>query len=337
MPTLNKLVHGGQIQSISKLYQIPLEEWLDLSTGISPHHYPIIDIPSTYWHNLPENNNELIEAAKSYYQTPYCIASHGSQAIIERLPSLWKKQSPHSQHVYLPTFGYKEHQQAWISSGFQANYYKRALPQTIEPHSVVIVINPNNPTGQLFTSNVLLNLYKKVQQSKGLLVIDEAFMDVISPSQSLAPITDQENLIVLRSIGKFFGLAGARIGFTCASTHWIALINQQLGPWHVNGPAQYLTIKALHDTKWQINQRERLQTLSTAMKVVLKKHLGNNLICTDLFITVYLKNAVNIHHLLCLSAVYVRLTDEKDALRFGITTPEQLFKLTDVLSKLRLS
>jgi len=347
------LIHGGQLQQIAQQYQIPIEQWLDLSTGIAPFSYPIPDIPLNIWQDLPQQNNELLAAAKHYYQCEHLTVTNGSQAIIKALPELWQKKrstltlddkdpSQRANHVYLPQYGYKEHAQAWRNAGYSLHFYLDELPviDDIQANSVLVIINPNNPTGVLFTNETLIIYQKVMQDLNGLLVVDEAFMDVIASNQSICSQVANSNTLVFRSFGKFFGLAGIRIGFLVANQSWCEAFNEHLGPWQVNGPAQLIALHALRDSDWHQQQKQTLSILRNELEKLLWQYLGNNIISeikgTDLFLTLSFNEASNINAeslyiLLCQQAIYVRLTDEKDKLRFGIPTQQQLIKLAKVL------
>ncbi len=345
------LVHGGQLNKLVKQYGIAKDQWLDLSTGISPLAYPVPNIPNEIWQQLPQQNEDIILAAKAYYKADKVILSNGSQSIIERLPYLWKKQSPQSCDVFLPVYGYKEHEQAWRQAGFNLHYYDDELPQPQElsAHSVLLVINPNNPTGQLMSQEKLRAYQHYLADLNVLLLIDEAFMDVIKPCQSMIPFIENarlksNNTIVLRSFGKFFGLAGIRIGFVMANAHWHLLLSSIFGPWQVNGPALYIAEQALYDQQWQQKQRQNLNNMSRQLLSLLQlKFAGlkqkQELISikgTELFQTLQFKQqnmCEAIYHQLCLQGVYVRLSDDKHRLRFGIPLLSQLPRLSDSLSK----
>ena len=143
------------------------------------------------------------------------------------------------------------------------------------------------------------------------------------------------------SFGKFFGLAGIRIGFLLAQQYWLKLFHEQLGPWQVNGPAQYIAENALLDTQWQYTQQNRLQKLAEKLLDTLKSNIPleciNNITGTHLFTTVYFNNTIDVEAYyiqLCQQGLYVRLTDEKTALRFGLVKPEQLERLAKALTTL---
>ncbi|GLS91379.1 threonine-phosphate decarboxylase [Psychromonas marina] len=339
------LLHGGQLAVIAQQYQIPESDWLDLSTGIAPFSYPVIDIPLPVWQQLPTISTTLIEVAKQYYQAEHCWPLAGSQQLIEQLPQLWLNKISAdnkiiAKHVYLPKVGYKEHQQAWQQAGFELHFYQQQLPSDIIENSVVVVINPNNPNNDRFSIQQLCVLQQQCKKQQALLVIDEAFADIFPTDFSFVQQLNDgqgnnEDVIILRSIGKFFGLAGLRIGFVCSSQSWCEIIKQRIGPWSINGAALYITEQALNDTQWQQTQIIRLQQQSHSQYQILKQYFPHCRIETNaLFNTVYSTDAASIHRRLCQQAIYVRLTDENDALRFGIADQLQLERLQYLLSEL---
>lgn len=330
------LTHGGQLQQIAEQYKIPLADWLDLSTGIAPVSYPIPNISLKTWQQLPQKSLELITAAKQYYQCSQLVITNGSQAIIKALPELYRQQNTISEDVYLPVRGYKEHAQAWKEAGYKLHFYQASLPDITEllPNCILVIINPNNPTGDFFDRAMIKQYHEKLIQLNGLLVLDEAFIDVMPKSQSYCAQVEDSHCLVLRSFGKFFGLAGIRIGFLVAGHAWCTKFSELLGPWQVNGPAQVIAEKALRDSHWHNKQRAKLNILRIQQEALLWQVFTDNLVKTiqgcDLFLTVNFHqadNAKKIYHLLCQQGVYCRLSDEQDTLRFGISVEENFMRL----------
>lgn len=327
------LEHGGQLNKIAKQYAIPVEQWLDLSTGIAPFSYPIPAIPNNVWQRLPEASTALQQAASHYYHTDNLLPVAGSQVIIQLLPKIAKQQGYAGSWVWLSEVGYREHYKSWQTASYQINTY-----QDIEQlgelnlHDIVILINPNNPTGRLYSYQRVELLFSQIQKKKGLLIIDEAFMDC-TPQHSFISQTSSPQLIVLRSIGKFFGLAGLRLGFVAASRIWIDIFKTQLGPWSINGPAQYIAQQALTDEIWQSKQHQQLKTHSTQLSKLLHQTFKQIPTGSLLFQTVKCDRAALIFEQLCQQAIYVRLCDERNALRFGIPTLHELPRLQLALSK----
>lgn len=251
------LHHGGDLDRASREFGLPREQWLDLSTGISPWAWPVPDLPVDVWRRLPERGDGLGEAAAAYYGCPTheVLAVPGSQFAIETLPALADPGG-----IALPEWGYDEHRAAWTAAGHAPRFYRdgddllRVLDAPEVRHAVVI--NPGNPTAEVVAPAALRTLAAGLAARHGLLVVDEAFADP-SPALSLAP-ERPPNTVVLRSVGKFFGLAGLRLGFAIGPPDLLAALATRLPPWAVNHPARWIGRQALADTPWQRLQRRRL-------------------------------------------------------------------------------
>ncbi len=262
---MSLLIHGGDLYSAAAIYGGKPEAWLDLSTGINQHSYPLPAIDNTTWQQLPYVNPALIRAAQSYYGSHPCLASNGSQNVIQLLPSILH-QLGNLRAAWLPDVGYQEHRQAWAHQGDTLTYNglnSQVAAQQIEAAlqanrlGHLVIINPNNPTGEMFSLKQLMLWAQKLETVDGFLVVDEAFIDTY-PQASLLSQKLADNMVVLRSVGKFFGLAGMRLGFTFAAQEVLDHLTKNIGPWSVNGPAQTVAIAALTDTPWQAQMRDQL-------------------------------------------------------------------------------
>ena len=336
------LVHGGQLQQVISQYSIDNSEdcdWLDLSTGISPFSYPIPDIPEDVWRELPTTSARLMQSARQYYQCKNLLPTSGSQAVIQILPEIIVDNNhKQSYTVYIPRIGYKEHLKAWQQ--YDANielYDELPAAEELSGNDILVVINPNNPSAVLYDKTQLNNLHQRLIELNGWLVVDEAFFDCYSQNQSMMLKVEQGHLIVLRSIGKFFGLAGLRIGFVASYPNLLKQIEAKLGPWSVNGPAQFITANALADAEWQQQQKLKLNNHSNQLVKLLSKYFDEKHIDkTDLFITVKTSRAQKIFELLLSHKIYIRLCDEQDAIRFGIPNSSDLIRLQQLLNAISL-
>lgn len=342
------LMHGGQLSTMAQRYHIEEKDWLDLSTGIAPIAYPVGIIPTACWQRLPQNNEGLLHAARGYYQTHHLLPTPGSQSIIQMLPQLCRARGFANSRVWLPKVGYQEHRKAWQKDQYQTLDYTDVTELSqIGYKDIVLLINPNNPTGEHYPKAYVDQLHKDIHAKQGLLIIDEAFMDA-TPEESMVQAFRRLNsatpqqvgakhqdysdaLIILRSVGKFFGLAGIRLGFVLANETWLNAMALLLGPWAVSGPALFVGEQALADKRWQEEQRVVLWRLSSALQSTLKQLFTQPVHGTLLFKTVHTPNAPAIFDALCQQGIYVRLCDEKDALRFGIANEQGLIRLKDAL------
>jgi len=311
------LERSSRLRLASVKYGKPLEQWLDLSSGASPSNYPVPEIPSEIWRKLPEEDDGLEEAAREYYGAIDLLPAAGSQAVIQCLPKL----RPHSR-VALLSLAYNEHAYAWKRKGHEVLVLsEKSLIEQRPDVDVLVICNPNNPTGFVARPEVLLAWLKELVEKGGWLVIDESFMDS-TPELSMAGLTGIEGLIVLRSVGKFFGLAGLRSGFVLAWRELIEQLRDKLGPWTVNGPARYVVRQALTDYDWQNEQSARLKAKSQRLEVLLKAYGLEPRGATHFFVWVPHPKAKEIFEGLCQGAVLTRLFDHVPSLRFGLPATE---------------
>lgn len=259
------LEHGGNLRDAARHYG--REDWLDLSTGINPHWYPVPAVAANAWHRLPETDPALTLAACRYYDAPRMLAVAGTQAAIQALPRL----RPPSR-VVIAAPSYAEHAHHWSLHGHSARQVPyNELDAAVGDADVLVVCNPNNPTGATVPRAQLLDWAAQLAARGGWLVVDEAFADT-DGAQSVANASAAEGLIVLRSVGKFFGLAGLRLGFVAAPPALLAELADLLGPWAVSGPAQQIATAALQDAHWQEATRNALNASGERMRQLLSRY-----------------------------------------------------------------
>ncbi len=321
------LEHGGRLRAAATHYGIALDRWLDLSTGINPQPYPLPDIPAAAWHRLPEDDDGLEAAAAAYYGSDQLLAVAGSQPAIQALPVL---VSGERVTVLAPT--YAEHPHAWrarrlravdASAGDPARAAD-AIDAALDDTDVLLLVHPNNPTGLRFARNRLLDWHARLARRGGWLIIDEAFIDT-DPAASLVGLSGTAGLIVLRSLGKFFGLAGARVGFVFAPTELRAQLADLLGPWAVSGPARHAARAALTDRAWQTMMRHTLATASARLTALLDATGLDARHGSALFRWCPHPAAASLHTALARQGVFVRLfapPGDTPSLRFGLPADE---------------
>ena len=311
------LEHGGRLRAAAQRYGIPLEDWLDLSTGVAPYGWELPAVPHSAWTRLPETDDGLEQAARDYYGAASLLPVAGSQAAIQALPRL----RGHSRvGILAPT--YAEHAAAWRREGhcvtkLSEGAVHRALPQL----DVLLLVNPNNPTGRLIEPARLLDWHDELAERGGWLVVDEAFIDC-TPQHSLAAYSDMPGLIVLRSFGKFFGLAGLRLGFVLAAQALLDELEALLGPWAVSGPARSVALSLLLDREGQRRQRERLLADGERLAALLRDCGLPATGGSALFQFCCSRRAVPCAELLARRGILVRLFAELDSLRFGLPADE---------------
>jgi cobalamin biosynthetic protein CobC len=299
------LWHGGQIRDAARVYPLAPRPWLDLSTGIAPWAYPVGEMEEQAWQALPARADLAsleAAAARSFGmvgddQTDQIAAVPGSDLALRLLAPLLP-----AARVAIVGQSYAGYRQTWPEA--------RILPfEKATNADLMICANPNNPDGAVISRN-------RLQRLRNLRVVDEAFADAL-PHTSLLP--HRNGAVVLRSFGKFFGLAGIRLGFVVADRPFIRALRAMRGDWPITGPAITLGTRAYQDADWQTQQRERLTTASTRMQALLIGHGLTDAGGTANFRLVTTPDAASLFNHLCRSGILVRpFADRPDALRFGL-------------------
>lgn len=327
------LEHGGRLREAARNSGIPLADWLDLSTGINPEGWPVPPQPPEVWQRLPETEDGLERAALDYYGNDRLLVLPGSQAAIQTLPQLF----PVATIACLSPL-YAEHPASWQAAGHKvrqlpAGQMQRALAAGTPR---ILLCNPNNPTAHSLGREAVLDVASQLARRGGWLFVDEAFMDA-TPEHSVADLAGSEaypNLVVLRSLGKFFGLAGARVGFLLGQEGLLQALAEKLGPWPVSHPARWVATRALEDRDWQTQARQELAAASTRLTALLTPVAQETApAACPLFASLALANPKPLFNFLKERGILVRLFAEARLLRFGLPgSPAQWEKLEAALA-----
>lgn len=339
--------HGGRLQAAVQRWGIPREQWLDLSTGINPNPWPVPAIPPDVWQRLPEPDDGLAAIIRTWAGAPEgagCLPVAGSQAAIMALPRV-RARLHGLGRVAVPVPGYREHGHGWAEAGFEVSGIgpEQAAAEDLswlDRFDVVVWIHPNNPTGELLAPEHLLAWCDRLQQRGGWLVVDQAFIEGF-PEHALDFRAGIPGLILLRSLGKFFGLAGVRAGAVLAEPSLARQLDKQLGPWPVSGPARYLMAHALADSDWQVGAKAQLQAACLRLDTLLQASGFPVPAGTLLFRYVRAPNAAEICEAFARRGILVRGFDSPPALRFGLPPDEsgwqklcgQLEELSDLIDQ----
>ncbi|MGA8138961.1 MULTISPECIES: threonine-phosphate decarboxylase CobD [Pseudomonas] len=311
------LEHGGRLRKAVEHYGIAESDWLDLSSGLAPWPWPIPPIPERAWARLPETDDGLEQAACTYYGAPQVLPVPGSQAAIQLLPRLRR-----AGKVGVLSPCYAEHAEAWRRNGYIVReVLEHEVDFFLDSLNVLVVVNPNNPTGLSLAPERLLEWHARLAQRGGWLVVDEAFMDN-TPQRSLAAHSHRVGLIVLRSFGKFFGLAGVRLGFVLAEGQLLRLLAEQVGPWAVSGPTRVLGQVCLADTAGHERQRVRSEQASQRLVALLTRFgLAPQGGCA-LFQWLVTARAEALYEFMARRGILLRLFTQNSSLRFGLPADE---------------
>lgn len=330
--------HGGDLSSLSLA---ACSKLIDLSTGISPYPYPyhpilakldltclpqraqmegLVDAILTYLGNIPAlspANIVLAGGTQSLIsQLPYCIGAHSS---------LW---------IAAPS--YQEHRKAWNMAG----HHVYCRHDDLDKAANIAIINPDNPTGAITSAAELHKLQDQARAAGGLLIIDEAFIDPHLDHSFISHAKTWDNLVILRSFGKFFGLGGVRLGFMICNPDLALKLNARLGAWAVSTAALAIAKAAYQDTGWQHHMRAKLSHQTRLLRMMFQDKNIEIIGHTDLFVTIRHPQADALHQHLLSSGIYCRhfpISHNQDWsdgswLRFGIPeSPAILHDLAGLL------
>jgi cobalamin biosynthetic protein CobC len=322
-------VHGGDIRSAAAIFANAPEPWIDLSTGVNPVAYPISGLEADAWERLPEPSRLAAlqsAAGERYGAGADCVAAApGTQALIQWLPRLFP-----AGKVAVVDSTYSEHERSWCAAGATVDVVPGI--SAVGDHQVVVVVNPNNPDGRLYSRRELLDLADHLERGGRTLIVDEAFMDF--EDESLVPELPA-NVVALRSFGKAYGLAGLRLGFALATPDRATLIRRAVGPWAVSGPAIEIGRRALLDREWLEGARRRLRDdvrwLDGALAATGFEAVGGGL----LFRLVRHPRASERFERLCALGVLARpFAAEPEWLRFGVPPLSLRPRLLEALASL---
>lgn len=304
--------HGGDLATARALFPDAPQPWVDLSTGINPIPYPLPELPLSLWTRLPGADDEaaLLAAARRAYRVPAgasIVAAPGTQILIELLPRL----APAGPVAILgPT--YAEHGHAWRKAGYVVG--EAAVPDPTA--ATVVVVNPNNPDGRLFSQAELAALAARCAARGGLLVVDEAFADFTPETSVVADLP--AGAVALRSFGKTYGLAGLRLGFAIGAAEAMARLAAALGPWSVAGPALHVGAQALSDAAWLARTGVERAADAARLDAMLAPH-GRPAGGTSLFRLLETPAAPALFARLGRHGIYVRrFQNAPERLRFGL-------------------
>ncbi|WP_153768864.1 threonine-phosphate decarboxylase CobD [Labrenzia sp. CE80] len=328
------MLHGGDLSSAIERFGGAESDWLDLSTGINPHTYPLeASVSGSAWRNLPgqASLDHLIGAARRAYDCPESlalVAGPGTQILISQIPYLLP-DGP----VALCGPTYTSHALSFTRAG-------RTPEEVSTPHAlpdrakIAVIVNPNNPDGRLTDPQSLLAIARELTERGGALVLDEAFADVM-PGSSLLPHITDENVVVLRSFGKFFGLAGLRLGFMAARPALARQMSERLDSWAVSSPALEIGRAALNDKDWQQAMVRQLADEMADLTICLGENGLGVFGGTPLYALAGHRDAHKLHDALARQHIWTRVFDYAPTwIRFGLPgSAEGLKRLAQALAE----
>jgi len=310
--------HGGGIDAAAARFGGARADWIDLSTGINPVPYPIPDLPARVWRDLPDHaaQEALIAAARRVWQVPEeaaILPVPGLSSIIPRLPLLTQPGN-----IAIPGPTYNEYAPAFTEHGWQV--------LTLDPaphHHGLVIVHPNNPDGRLHAAP---------PEGPRLRIIDESFCDLVQDRSHIALAAEPKTL-VLKSLGKFWGLGGLRLAFAIGDPQLTGRLAETLGPWHISGPAQEIGRAALSDHPWAERTRARLSGDAARLDSLMTRSGALSAGGTDLFRLYTIPNAAALRGRLARHRIWTRVFPwSADLIRLGMPAPADWPRLEAALA-----
>ena len=317
------VIHGADLQRAIEQFGGESQQWLDLSSAVSPYCWwsergQGLSCPESFIHELPGIQPELNRAVRTYYGNEGLLVP-GSQRAIAELPGCFSRGK-----VWILAGTYGEHASCWKKAGHSVyektaadirQAFNVATDNDRELPDMLVLVNPGNPGGERFSAAELRRWAEQLKQRQAWLLCDEAFMDC-TPDDSLLTQTLADNMLVLRSLGKFFGLAGLRIGVVFATADVLQNLANRLGPWPVAGHSLWLTQQALSDESWIAQQRSRLKDNHALMAQWLNGFFlaGKS----NLFFTLKFSDAEQVQNFLAERYIWSRCFKQQQLIRLGL-------------------
>jgi threonine-phosphate decarboxylase len=264
---LNPCVHGGDVWKISEKYHIPLDQVIDFSVPLNPMGTPKKALQSIRQHlslikNYPDPAHEWLIATFSNYvgaKPNNVIVGSGSTELIYLFVEVFLNGE---DDVVIPIPVFNEYKKATMKVGGRPLFLKcdsaenfhldlEKLEKAISKKTrIIFICNPNSPTGNLYEKEDVLRIVRLAAEKNVLVFLDEDYVEFVDDAKrySMAEyVTRYNNLFVLRSLTKFFGLAGLRMGFGIASSDIVDALKRAKMPWTVNSLAMFAAEEAVKD------------------------------------------------------------------------------------------
>lgn len=320
--------HGGGLMKASAAYPDAPRPWLDLSTGINPEPWRGPRAAEAELNRLPDPG-ALVALEKAAASAFGCVlertaATAGAEAAIRLLPLLLGVRSV---EIVGPTYG--AHAEAWRAAGV-ATRLIAADQAAASQAGVLVIVNPNNPDGRLTRRADLIAMARERSVAGRWLVVDESFIEC-APGDSVSDVVEP-GLIVLRSFGKFYGLAGVRLGFMLAAPGLIQRLRALLGDWPVGADALIMGRGAYADGEWRRRTEAALADRADRLDDLLARAGFQIVGGTSLFRMTRTPHAARGFQHLCRAGILTRPFDHTpDGLRFGVPAERDFPRLKRAL------
>jgi threonine-phosphate decarboxylase len=276
-------LHGGDINRAAREAGLPADRILDFSSNINPMGLPAraaqrlareAQDPDT-WTRYPDPEAGELRSALSCYAAvpPQCIAiSAGADSLIHAAVRTF---APRRCVIPIPAFS--EYERACRAAGCEAVFVPlaqdffmdRETLQLLQEGDLLVLNNPHNPSGACATRAAMLEQIDAARASAATVLVDEAFIDYVPEAAITQHAAASDGVIAIRSLTKFFGCPGLRVGYAIASPQTVRNIAVQLPPWPVTALAVNAVAEALQDAAYQTEAREQNRRARASLSMAL--------------------------------------------------------------------
>lgn len=254
--------HGGRLDAARTRFSGAAGAWIDLSTGINPTPWPHAGAGQGDWSALPspEALARLEHTAAGFFgvDSANICATPGSEIGLRLLPSVLPVPG---RHIF----------PAYRTHGAVFPPVDPAEDDLARP-SALLLANPNNPDGLARTADDMRGLLRRQEQANCWLVVDEAFADALPHGSLAGDVGNERRLVVFRSFGKFFGLAGLRLGFVLGPASVVERYRRLLGDWPIHSAGIAIGTAAYADVRWIAQARKQVHASAARLDRLLHGH-----------------------------------------------------------------
>ena len=281
--------HGGDIYRLLGR-GLSYEDIIDFSASINPLGVPgaVIELIRGSAFRIPHYPDpyyrRLRKAIAEYHDIDPALVIPGNGST-ELIYLVVRALRPGKVIIPQPTFS--EYERAASSSGASVVHFKlkeednfdisieeliRHMKSLASPGDMVFLCNPNNPTGRLLDKKAVLGIAEVSKELRITLVVDEAFMDFVPAQSVIGEVKDNPYLIVMRSMTKFYGLAGLRLGYGVFHPDIVKTLWRYKEPWTVNSIAEEAGIISLEDRRFNEETRICIQQWRLYLEDLFKRY-----------------------------------------------------------------
>lgn len=269
--------HGGDIWGFSRKHNIPLEEVLEFSGPINfmgppPKAVEAVKANARLIKFYPDPNPVEFKSAIAKYvghgvEAENILLGNGSIELIYMITEVL----PQTFKALIPVPSFSEYEKAALRVGGEVTFVQLPPDFSIDNEKIkaavtddtkiMCICNPHSPSGRLYSKESIMNLVEFCNKKDIIFSIDENYIEFAEEGDKntvAGMVKDYENLFVIRSVTKFYGLAGLRFGYAIAATDLIDKLETVRQPWSINGLASTATLAAFGDTEFIQSTKETI-------------------------------------------------------------------------------